>query len=208
MVSRFRATSDRVEANLTRLDAERELASRDGAPRGSRLDALLPPVAFLVAALFCFAWQRFDGVVLLLGLPPFAAVGLTPSPGETRSARWIFRDIGASRWRSLALGVFVIGVAAAAFVRVVDLTNGGSLPRAATDLERWGDLLLTLPIAGAYAVDGLTRRSPCRLVVGILGLALAFVASWLGLAWKDALAVTFAGLALLTAIAGAVFPET
>jgi hypothetical protein len=206
MARDFRNTDERLDTALGSTGAADARAPSQTIGNGVDPNERLLPLSYLVAAFFCFAWRSFDGIVLRLGHLPVAVVGVSPSRGETMSARRIFRDVGASRQRSLALAVFAIGVAAGALGRAVELAAGGSMSHAATDLERWGVLLLTLSILAVYAMDGLIHRSPRHIAVGVLGLAIAFAASWLGLAWKDALALTFAGLALLTAIA-AVSPE-
>lgn len=177
--------------------ADRAISLRSG-PIGAMLAA-----AFLVTALFWFAWGRYPIGLFLLGLLIWVTFRRSDSLRDEENGlavRW--RAIRQERWRLVLVILLTFGIAGFALLRAVNLAQGDSFPFAQTSLERWGALPFTAALPFVFLNDGVLHRAPRLVRTGAIGLAAAICASLLGLTWKDAFALTFAVLALSIALAG------
>lgn len=177
--------------------ADRAISLRSG-PVGTMLAA-----AFLVTALFWFAWVQYPIVLFLLGLLIWVTFRRSDSHRDEDNdlaMRW--GAIRQNRWRLMLFLLFVFGIAGFALLRAVNLAQGDPFPHAQTSLERWGALPFTAALPYAFLIDGVRHRGPRLVRTRAIGIATALCASLLGLTWKDAFAVTFAILALNVAFAG------
>lgn len=170
------------------------LASAWGSATGAGPAAIL-----LVAALFWFAWGRYDGVVLSLGLL-FIANAASSFQFPKGHGSSTIRPIGSKRslWHVMPLCAFLAIVLLFVALRIAELMSGSPAPRAATPFEQWGALLLTLPLPLTIVVDGFFRRSPRRVTAGLMGVIAACLAFGSGLAWRDGVAFTFFVLSIST----------
>jgi len=174
------------------------------------LPDLIYGLAWLVSALFFFAWAEFGIAFFLafLALHPagglfrgmLATAKLRLSNPEASGPRWWLPQL--SRWRAILLGATVLVLTALAVVRLSRLGEADRLAADASALERWWPIVLTAPIPLAFVASWRRLGLPRHLAIGLAGLAGAVAGPLLGLAWRDALALAAATLGSALIVSG------